>query len=134
MARARTLAAVFTVAMLYASVCSTACAMGACPAEVQYSGGHGCGQSSSSRSEGFPHHGSENPDCSVHNHLSVFFEKAAGAPQFQPSSTGHVNLYELLVLDPRETAVSLTALEITGLGPPVTLKNPLYQQISILRI
>ena len=133
-ARARMVAAIFTVAMLYVSVCSTTCAMGACPTEVQHSDGHECDQSSSSRSEGSPHHGSENPDCSVHNHPSVFLEKAAGASQFQLSSTGHVNVYELLVRAPREMAVSLAVLEIAGLGPPVTLKNPLYQQISVLRI
>jgi len=127
-------AAIFTVAMLYASVCSTTCAMGACPVEVQHSDGDDCDHSSSSRSEGSGHHGSENSDCSAHNHPSVFLEKAASASKFQLSTTGHVNVYELLVHAAREMTVGSAVLEIAGLDPPVTSKNPLYQKISVLRI
>ena len=133
-ARARIVAAIFTVAMLYVSVCSTTCAMGACPTGVQHSDGHDCDQSSSNCSGSSPHHGSENRDCSVHNHPSVFLEKAASTSKFQLSTTGHMNLYELLVHAAREMTVSSAPLEIAGLGPPVTSKNPLYQQVSVLRI
>jgi len=134
MAQARMVTAVFTVAMLYASVCSATCAIGACPTEVQHSRGHDCDQSSSDRSTGPTHNGSESPDCSAHKHPSVFLEKAAGASQFQAHNVVHVKAFEPLVHFPHEILVSSGSFEVPDTGPPGALKLPLYQQISLLRI
>jgi len=62
--------AIFTVAMLYASFCSTACAFGVCPNQEQQTASHDCDHPSSHHSGGSHHHGPANSDCSFHHHPS----------------------------------------------------------------
>ena len=132
--RARILIAIFTVAMFYASVCSTTCALGVCPNQVQGSASQDCDHTSPEHSNSTPHHGPEKPDCSNHNHPTSNFVKADGLPQLQLSGIGNVSVNQLFANAPHAAGLTLAVFSLSDLAPPPTLRNPLYQQISVLRI
>ena len=132
--RARIVIAIFTVAMFYASVCSTTCALGVCPNQVQQSDSHGCDRSSAGHSSNSHNHGPANPDCSKHAHPGLFLVKAATLSQLQLSITGHLSTSEPLASSLYDITFSMTASGGSDLAPPPTQKIPLYQQTSILRI
>jgi hypothetical protein len=125
---------IFTVAMFCASVCSTACAMGICPNQEQHSDFHDCDHSSSHHSQSSHNHSPQKPDCSKHEHPGLFVVQAATLSQFQLSITGHLSTSELPASSLHDLTVSMTASGASDLAPPPTLKIPLYQQISVLRI
>jgi hypothetical protein len=132
---ARIVAAIFTVAMIYASFCSNACGLGVCPNQEQQSASHDCDRPPSSHhSSSSHHHGPGNPDCSVHHHPTLNLEKADGLPQFQPTRIGQVVVGDLLSDLLGTDAVSLNASSFSDLGSPPTPKDPLYRRISVLRI
>ena len=134
-ARVRIVAAIFTVAMFYASACSTMCAAGICPNELQHSASDdNCDRMPMGHSDYPQKHVPENHDCSMHRHPNVNVVKADNLPQFQLSSTGHINLSDLLVNSTHVMAFGLAAFSLSDLAPPPTLRSPLYQQISVLRI
>lgn len=134
-ARARIVAAIFTVAMFYASVCSTMCAAGICPNELQHSASHdNCDQMPMGHSDYPQKHVPENHDCSMHHHPNVNVVKADNLPQFQLSSTGYINVNDLLFNSSQVMAFSLAAFSLSDPAPPPPLRSPLYQQISVLRI
>ena len=134
-ARARIVAAVFTVAMFYASVCSTMCAAGVCPNELRHSAsGDACNQMPAGHSDGTQKHAPENRDCSMHHHPTANIVQADNLPQFQLTSTGHINASDLLANSAQVMAFSLAAFSLSDLAPPPTLRSPLYQHISVLRI
>ena len=132
--RARIVVAIFTVAMVYASSCSTACAMGFCPNQPEHSESHDCEQSSPRQSNGSQHDAPGSPDCSKHHHPTINFLKANGLPQFPLNNAGHVNVDQSLGNVPQASALSFATIWANDLAPPPTLKIPLYQQTSILRI
>jgi hypothetical protein len=130
--RAKLAAAAFVVvALLYGSVCSTTCALGACPIETQNATGHDCDHGASSNSH---HSDSQNPDCTKHHHPTFDAVKADVLSQFQLSSASHAAASQLLAIATRgATNVSADALS-SYLAPPPNLNLPLQQQISVLRI
>jgi hypothetical protein len=131
--RAKLAAAAFVVvALLYGSVCSTTCALGACPIETQNAAGHDCDHGASGNS----HHGdSQNPDCAKHHHPTFDAVKADALSQFQLSSTSHATASQLLAIATRGEATNVTSDALSPhLATPPNLNLPLQQQISVLRI
>jgi len=132
--RARIVTAVFTFAMFYASVCSTMCAAGICPNELQHStSGDNCDQMPAGHPDCPQKHAPMNHDCAMHHHPTANIVKA-DLPQFQLTNAGHINVNDLLVNSIHRTAFGLTAFSLADLAPPSALRSPLYQQTSILRI
>ena len=125
-------AAMFLVAMLYSSFCSAACAAGYCPLLAHSADADQCCHETSGHP--CPHHGTpEHSDCATHGHPTNFVT-TAGLPQLQFS------IVASLAVGPSVAQVSGPAISLshllwgTDLGPPISPKNPLYQQISSLRI
>lgn len=134
---ARMVVAIFTVAMFYASVCSTTCAIGVCPNQVQQTASHDCDQASphhSRHSDQPGHQAPENPDCSQHGHPGSFLAKSSELSQIQLSVVGHLDASASAVSPGRSVVASLTIAEASDLAPPLRSNTPLYQQISVLRI
>jgi hypothetical protein len=133
----RAVAMMFALAMMYASVCTNACAMGVCPTSMPHPAGHQCDQAPVDNSTGTHHHSQESPDCSTHSHASVFVEKAMDAPQVGTSSVNHisVSVSDLLVQLPLVAGTpSVAAAGSPGVSPPTILNTSLYQRVSPLRI
>ena len=134
-AGAATVIMAFAVAVLYGSVCSTLCAAGICPNELQHSSSSDdCDQMPMRHSDYPQKHVPENHDCSMHHHPSVNIVKADNLPQFQLASMGRINAHDLLADSTRVMALSVAAFSLSDLAPPPTLRNTLHQQTSVLRI
>ena len=130
---ARMVLAIFTMAMFYTSVCTTTCAIGVCPNEVQQTAGHDCEQSSSHHSGQPGHEAPESPDCSKHAHPGVFVARSGNVSQFQLSIVGHLQLSATALGTGHDLRLS-TATRTSDLAPPFASNLPLHQQISVLRI
>jgi hypothetical protein len=126
--RVRIVAAMFTVAMIYASVCSTTCAFGACAAAMQQAPGHECEHSSGSHRPA-----PQSPDCGKHLHPQLNVVKANNFSL--PGLTWEVaqTAADGGILDLHSPAASLNCLHSSDLAPPA-LNNSLLQRISILRV
>ena len=129
--RARIVVALFTMAMFYASACTTICAVGSCPNQAQQTSSHDCESSPS-------HHSSDpapnKPDCSSHAHPSVLFLKSGDVSPFQLSVSGGVSLAAMLASSADRLAANSINSQESNLAPPFAPNVPLYQQISVLRI
>lgn len=125
-------AAIFTVALFEALVCSTVCAMDVGLNQVQHSDSHDGHHSLSRRSHSPFNRSSESPDCSKLEHSVLPCVKTVALSQFQLSITGHLSTAELPASSLHD--ISMTASRASDLSPPPTLKIPLYQQIPVLRI
>lgn len=132
--RTRLVAAIFTVAMLYASFCSTTCAFGVCPYQGQESSSHDCDHPLSSHSSGSHHHGPKERDCSNHHHPCVNLVKADGLPQFEPTKADDIRIAQLLSNLSDGDSLSLSVSSFFDLGSLPIPREPLYQYISVLRI
>ena len=130
--RVKFVAAVFVVAMLYGSVCSAACAAGFCPLLGQGADADQCHHQPSNHPgshDGMPDHS----DCATHGHPTNFVT-AVGPAQFQFVIVAYIGA-PLFLAQSTGSAVSWShRLWGTDLAPPTIPKNPLYQQISSLRI
>jgi hypothetical protein len=126
--------AIFTLAVFYASVCSTTCAIGVCPNQVQQTAGHDCDQTSSHHSHRSGHQAPEKPDCSRHGHPGSFLVKSGELSKIQLSVVGHLNASAAAVCSGDSLTASLPAMDGSDLAPPLRSNPPLYQQISVLRI
>jgi hypothetical protein len=131
---ARMIAAIFTMAMFYASVCSTTCAIGFCPNQVQQTAGHDCDQPSSHHSDPSGHQVPDKPDCSQHQHPDLFLTKSGNLSQFQLSVVSHLNASSAAVSQGHSLILSMTVADAPDHAPPPTSNIPLYLQISVLRI
>lgn len=129
---ARTVAAIFTMAVFYASVCTASCAAGFCPYQTQQTSGHAC----ESAAPHHAHHSSkpDKPDCSKHAHPSPFFVKSAGIARLELTVSTYVRAPVLSALPRNLSAPDLTASDGSDHAPPPVSSIPLYHQISILRI
>jgi len=125
-------AAFVVVALLYGSVCSTTCALGACPIETQNAAGHDCDHGASSNSH---QRDPQNPDCAKHHHPTFDAVKADVLSQFQLNSASHAAARQLLAVAMQGEASSVSADALSPhLAPPPNLNIPLQQQVSVLRI
>lgn len=126
------MAALFAVAMLYGSTCTTLCAAGSCPLLGQSAGADQCHESPlhpcHSR-HGMPEHS----DCSTHGHPNVFIN-AQGPFQQQLTCVGCLSVNSAAAPVSGPVLGTRTNLWGADLAPPPILKNPLYQQFSVLRI
>lgn len=129
---ARTVAAIFTMAVFYASVCTAACAAGFCPYQTQQTSSHAC----DSATPHDAHHSGkpDKPDCSKHAHPSPFFVKSAGIAGVDRTVSTYASAAVLLALPRYLSAPGLTASDGSDLAPPPVSSTPLYHQISVLRI
>jgi hypothetical protein len=125
-------AAFVVVTLLYGSVCSTTCALGACPTETQNAVSHDCDHGASSNSH---QSDPQNPDCVKHHHPTFDAVKTDVLSQFQLSSTGHDMASQFLALVTRTGTTGVTSDTISPhLAPTPNVNIPLQQQVSILRI
>jgi hypothetical protein len=132
---ARSIAAVFTVVMLYASVCSSSCAIGVCPEQTRRTAGHDCDQMPSHHSNSSGEQTPDTPDCSQHQHPELFVAKsAADLPQFQLSVADHLTV-SVGAFSPMHGLSMIFTRDVTSEhAPPVVFSGPLYDRISVLRI
>ena len=129
--RAKLAAAAFMVfALLYGSVCSSTCALGACPIETQNAATHDCDHGASSPSH---QSDSQNPDCAKHHHPT--FDAVKADAQFQLSSATHAHAGQLLaVATPGDSTGLLLLAHFFDSAPPPNLDIPLQLRNSVLRI
>ncbi|HTW23545.1 MAG TPA: hypothetical protein VMD78_08095 [Candidatus Baltobacteraceae bacterium] len=123
--------AALTVAVLYGSFCSTACAIAALPIGAPTSHCEKCGRerqpdSSHSRS------GPSDHNCGRHVHPTDFVE-SAGAPHVHLDSARAAHLVASAIVNLRADSIA-TGWRSTGVGPPGRSKAPLPENFSILRI
>jgi hypothetical protein len=131
---ARMIAAIFTMAMFYASVCSTTCAIGFCPNQGQQTAGHDCDQPSSHHSDPSGHQTPDKPDCSQHQHPGLFLTKSGNLSQFQLSVVSHPNDSAAPFSSMRGVVSTFIHAEAPDQSPLLASSLFLKQQISVLRI
>ncbi|HXM95208.1 MAG TPA: hypothetical protein VOA64_13310 [Candidatus Dormibacteraeota bacterium] len=131
---ARMAAAVFTIAVFYASVCSMTCAVDVFPNQVQQAAGHGCDQMPSHHSDQSRNPSPNNPDCSQHAQQGLFVTKSGDLSQVQLSVTGDANASVIAYSSIHGLVASFTNKQAPNHAPPLISSIPLYQQISVLRI
>jgi hypothetical protein len=124
-------AAFLVFTLLYGSVCSTTCALGACPTETQNAVSHDCDHGASSNSHQSDR---QNPDCAKHHHPTFDAVKADVLSQFQLSSTSRDMASQFLALVTRTETTIVTSDTISPHLAPTPNVIPLHQQVSILRI
>jgi hypothetical protein len=127
------LAAFIVVTLLYGSVCSTTCALGACPSETQNAATHDCDHSAPAPAhDGAP----QNPDCPQHHHPTYDAVGTDALAQSQLVSARHAAAAQLLAVTVRSgefTGVSMHAFS-PHLAPAPNLNISLSQQSPALRI
>jgi hypothetical protein len=128
---ARIVVAIFTMAVFYASVCATTCAIGFCPNQVQQTTGHDCEQAGTHRSAPAGQ-APANSDCSPHQHPGPFLAKSAEVPQFQLSVASQLDVSAITVSEARELVLNVA--DASDLAPPIKSSSTLYKSISVLRI
>ena len=131
---ARMIVALFTMAVLCASVCSASCATGICPNQVQQTAGHDCGQTSPQHSQHSGQHAPDNPDCSQHQHPGLIVTKSGNLSQFHLTLVGHANASDIAVVPLHALVGSFTHAQAGHHAPRLESSAPLFRQISVLRI
>jgi hypothetical protein len=131
---ARVVVAIFTMAVFYASVCSTTCAIGFCPNQVQQTAGHDCDQKPSHHSDQSGHHSQDTPDCSEHQHPGLFVTKSGDILQFQLNVVDHLSASAAALSRVHGLPAIFTRPAASEHAPPIVSSVPLYEQISVLRI
>ncbi len=132
---ARALAVIFAAALIYGSLCSTACGLGICPNQENQPASHECDHPFSSNHSGSSHHrGPARPDCYAHHHPSVEFVKADGLPQWEQAKAGGIAIGELLCDFSHADIVHVKGSCLSALGSPPSPQDSLYLRISVLRI
>ena len=126
--------AIFTMAVFYASACSTACATAVCPNQVQQTSGRECEQTPSHHSHQSGHREPDNSDCLQHRHPGLFLAESGNLLPFQLSSSSHFHVPVPAVDTGVDRILSTHNAEATDLAPPLGSIRPLYQKISVLRI
>jgi hypothetical protein len=117
--------------LLYGSVCSATCGLGACPTDTQNASTHNCDHSSS----GPTHQPTpQNPDCPKHHHPTFDTLKPDSLAQSQSTGANRATA-QLLAITPLHAAFALPShATFSDLAPPPDLNYALYQKLSVLRI
>jgi hypothetical protein len=127
-----TLAVFVVVTLLYGSVCSTTCALGACPIETQNAATHDCDHSASTPTH---HSAPQNPDCPQHHHPYFDAVRTDALSQSHFLSTNHVTATRLLAAATRNEAAGTSTNTLSPqVASPPNLSIPVSQQICELRI
>jgi len=118
----------FTLAVMYASVCATKCAFDDLPALDQDAGDqHGSpGQSQDSQNDGPGDSG-----CTASDHLDAFVPATAVTAEFDAGSVGRVNVSVTSVQPVPAPPFAVTSFRASDLAPPYLVSS---QQNSVLRI
>lgn len=127
---ARMVVANFTMAVFYASVCSTTCAIGFCPNQVHQTAGHDCEQTPDQSKHQTP----DNPDCPEHQHPGSFVTKSVNFSQFQLNVVDHLKPSDSTFPPVHGLPATFTDPAASEHAPPIVSTVPLYEQISVLRI
>ena len=124
---ARMTVAVFTMAMFYASVCSSSCAVGVCPKQTQQTSGQDCDHTHSHHSGSSRHSSPDKHDCLQHQHPELFVAKSGGdLPQFQLSVVDHLNS-SAVAFSPVHGFSTIFTRDVTSeYAPPPASGVPLY--------
>ena len=125
--------AIFTMAVFYASVCTTTCSIGLCPNRVQQTTGHDCEQAGTHHS-GPAGHEPANGDCSPHQHPGPFLAKSAELYQFQLSLASRLDVSAITVSEAHAVVLNVDDAAASALAPPIKSSSDLYKSISVLRI
>ncbi len=131
-ARVKLMVVIFTSAMFYASLCSTACAAGFCPMLGQGANSDQCHRQASGHPgshDGMPSHS----NCPTHGHPTIFVN-AAGPSQYQFTVAAYLRAKTFIAQSSDSVISRSHVLWGADLAPPTIPRNPLYQQISALRI
>lgn len=123
--------AMFTFGVVYASYCSTACALEGLPEATQHSEDHG---SPADHSQGSHDDGSGDSGCAAADHFAAYVPAATGMIQCEFSNVDRVNVTVPGVPRIETSSSILSSFWLSGLAPPPKLKTPVYDQISALRI
>jgi hypothetical protein len=121
----------FILAVVYASYCSTACALEGLPEAGQHSGDHGFAPDHSQDSHD---DGSGDSGCAAADHFAAYVPAAAGMIQCEFTNMGRVNVTLPGIPRLGTSSSIMRSFWLSGLAPPPKLKAPVYQQISVLRI
>ena len=131
---ARIIVAIFTMAVLHVSLCSTTCAIGFCPYQAQQIPAHDCDQTPLHHSHQPGHQAPDHPDCFQHQHPGSFLANSGKPAQFELSVATNPNVSVIDVSARHGLTASMTDAQASDLAPPLRSNSPLYQQISVLRI
>jgi hypothetical protein len=127
-------AAIFTMAVFYGSICSTACAIGYCPNQARQTAGNDCDQTPAHHPDQSKHHSPDDPDCGQRQHPGLFVTKSGDLSEFQVSVAGHPHASVAAFLPAHALVAGFARAEASDHAPPLASILPLYLQISILRI
>ena len=144
--RARFAVAILSLALLYASTCSAACAICLHPVSPPITESHDCdhaasnpstlpGGAQSNRTSGDSHRQCPaKPDCLGHRHSSFEFVQGDGQLQFHARAIDYAHASHLSVSVFNAAADTVAASFLSDLAPPRHATIPSQQKISILRI
>jgi hypothetical protein len=123
--------ATFTFGVVYASYCSTACALEGLPQATQHSEDHGSppGHSQDSHDDG-----SGDSGCVAADHFAAYVPAAPGMVQREFTNVDRVNVTVPGAPRIGTSSSIMSSFWLSGLAPPPKLKTPVYDQISVLRI
>jgi hypothetical protein len=129
---ARIVAAIFMMAVFYASICATTCSIGFCPDQLQQTSGHDCEQAGTHHSAPYGHEPAN--DCSPHQHPGPFLAKSAELSQFQLSLASRLDVSAITVSEAHALVLNVDDAAASDLAPPIKSSGTLYKSISVLRI
>lgn len=120
------------VTLLYGSVCSATCALGACPTDAQNAATHDCDHNAS----GPAHQPTpQNPDCPKHHHPTFDAVKTDTPLQFQLTGANHATANQMLAVTALGDSLNVSSFaSLSDLAPPPNLNFARHQKISVLRI
>lgn len=120
--------AMFAFAVMYASYCSTSCALEGLPEVSQHSESH---DSSPNQSHD---DGSGDSGCAAADHFGAYVPTLVGMARVELTSVGRVHVTVPGMLQLGTPSSIMSSFGLSGLAPPPKLKGSVYYQISVLRI
>ncbi|MFZ0584574.1 MAG: hypothetical protein WAN72_21240 [Candidatus Acidiferrales bacterium] len=127
-----TVVAFVLITLVYGSVCSAICALGACPTDARNAATHDCDHNAS-----VPAHRPtpQNPDCPKHHHPTFDAVKTDTLGQSQLTGTNHANPNQMLAVTTLGDSIDVSSFaSLSDLAPPPNLNFASHQNISVLRV
>lgn len=126
-----TVVAFVLITLVYGSVCSATCALGACP-DAQNAATHDCDHNASA-----PAHQQtpQNPDCPKHHHPTFDAVKTDALGQSQLTGANHATADQALAVTALGDGIDVSSFaSLSDLAPPPNLNFASHQKISVLRV
>lgn len=130
--RARLVAAILSLALIYAFTCSATCANCLDASGAAQTRSQACGHATSDAGGGTQQHAPAKPDCFGHHRFGFEVMRSDGLSQFQLSASDYESV--LIVGAFRAEIVNVASPFLWDLAPPRTVAILPLQRISILRI